>query len=103
MKSAIALAAVLVIALPVGLAAQNLRKSSGGNDVGTGHTITMPDAVKWESRSAFHAAWITDGRHAGRPNQEGSLYHPRQVAGRLHNSAALAQRRRKRHRVIRNV
>ena len=53
MKSAIALAAVLVIALPVGLAAQNLRKSSGGNDVGTGHTITMPDAVKWEPAPPF--------------------------------------------------
>ena len=53
MKSAIALATVLVIALPAGLAAQNTRKSSGGNDMGTGHTITMPDAVKWEPAPPF--------------------------------------------------
>src|SRR5882762_7087286 len=43
MKSAIALATALVVALPAASAAQNMRKGSGG----TGHTITMPDAVKW--------------------------------------------------------
>ena len=47
MKSAIALATVLVVAIPIGLAAQDMRKSSGANDMGTRHTITMPDAVKW--------------------------------------------------------
>ncbi len=43
MKSVIALATALVVALPAASAAQNMRKGSGG----TGHTITMPDAVKW--------------------------------------------------------
>ena len=53
MKSAIALAAALVIAFPAGLAAQDMRKSSGQNDAGTGHTITMPDAVKWGPAPPF--------------------------------------------------
>jgi quercetin dioxygenase-like cupin family protein len=46
MKSTIALAIALVVAIPVVSAAQTVRKSSGEKLV-AGHTITMPDAVKW--------------------------------------------------------
>jgi quercetin dioxygenase-like cupin family protein len=53
MKSAIGLAMVLVVALPAGLAAQGMRTSSGANDVGMKHTITMPDAVKWGPAPPF--------------------------------------------------
>jgi len=53
MKTAILLSALLVVALPAGLAAQSMRKSSGGSDMGTGHTITRPDAVKWGPSPPF--------------------------------------------------
>jgi hypothetical protein len=53
MKSAIGLVILQVTLLPTGLAAQNINKSSGGNDIGTGHTITTPDAVKWGPSPPF--------------------------------------------------
>jgi hypothetical protein len=53
MKSAIALATVLAVALPAGVAAQDLRKSSAASGGGMKHTITMPDAVRWGPAPAF--------------------------------------------------
>jgi anti-sigma factor ChrR (cupin superfamily) len=53
MKSAIALAMLLVVALPVALAAQDTRKSSGTNNMGVKHTIIMPDVVKWGPAPPF--------------------------------------------------
>ena len=53
MKSGIVLATALAVTIPAGLAAQDMRKSSGATDIGTRHTITMPDAVKWGPAPPF--------------------------------------------------
>ena len=55
------------------------------------------------TRTAIHAARITGRYHVRRPIQEGTLYHPRQNAGRLYDLTALAQHDRKRHGAFRHV
>ena len=71
MKSAIVLTTALVVVLPVGLAAQNMRKSSGGNDAGMGHTITMPDAVKWGPSPPFMPPGSQTAVMFGDPGKKG--------------------------------
>ena len=53
MKVVIALAVTIVVVLPVGLAAQDMQKSSGKSDVGMSHSVIMPDAVKWGPAPSF--------------------------------------------------
>jgi hypothetical protein len=53
MRPAIVLATALAVALPTGLAAQDIRKGSSANDMGARHTITPADAVKWGPAPPF--------------------------------------------------
>ena len=70
MKLAIALAAALV-AFPVGLAAQDARKSSGQNDAGMSHSIIVPDAVKWGPAPPFMPPGVQIAVMLGDPAKKG--------------------------------
>ena len=70
MKLAIALAAALV-ALPVGLAAQDARKSSGQSDAGMSHSIIVPDTVKWGTAPPFMPPGVQIAVMLGDPAKKG--------------------------------
>ena len=70
MKLAIALAAALV-AFPVGLAAQDARKSSGQNDAGMSHSIIVPDAVKTGPAPPFMPPGVQIAVMLGDPAKKG--------------------------------
>src|SRR5207253_1326457 len=71
MKSAIMLAAALVVALPAGLAAQSARKDSDKNTLRTEHTVTVPDAVKWGPSPPFMPPGSQTAVMLGDPGKKG--------------------------------
>ena len=71
MKSAIALATALIVAFPIGVAAQNMRRSSGANDANVKHTITTPDAVRWGPAPPFMPPGSQMAVMLGDPSKKG--------------------------------